>query len=101
VPASVITALDATPNGTHAHIESVAHFLRAQGCKSILLVTGPYHAWRAALVWHRVAPDIDVAVVSTGDRRPQDVDDQPKFKIASLVAYEYAVLAYYWWNNWI
>jgi glycosyltransferase involved in cell wall biosynthesis/uncharacterized SAM-binding protein YcdF (DUF218 family) len=101
VPAAVITALDATPNGTHAHVASVARVLRAQGCNSVLLVTGPYHARRAALVWHRVAPDIDVTVVRAGGLLPTDADDQPKFKIASLVAYEYTVLAYYWWNDWI
>jgi uncharacterized SAM-binding protein YcdF (DUF218 family) len=100
LPPAAVTALDATPNGTHAHIESVARYLRAQGCQSVLLVTGPYHAWRAALVWRRVAPDIQVTVVRTGGTNLPDADEQPRFKIATLVAYEYAALIYYWWNNW-
>ena len=100
VPEAAII-LETKAANTRDNVVLSDRILDANGWRSILLVSSPYHMRRALLVWRRAAPDVDVT--------PTPVP-QSQFYVhqrgASLVqirglVQEYVAIALYWWRGWI
>lgn len=68
-PASMFEAipLPGDADSTRSEAEYVGRMLRAQGVKSIDLVTSNYHTRRAAWLWRKVNPGLRVNVVPAPD----------------------------------
>jgi uncharacterized SAM-binding protein YcdF (DUF218 family)/glycosyltransferase involved in cell wall biosynthesis len=75
--------------------------LQAQGWRSILLVSSPYHMRRALLVWRRAAPDVEVT--PTPVPQSQFYAHQRGASLAQIrgLVQEYAAIAVYWWRGWL
>jgi len=70
VPAAAVTVLDRPAGSTYSEAEVVLDFARAEGIRSILLVTSKYHSRRAARIYRHLA-DGQVRVLA----RPARDDD--------------------------
>jgi len=101
VPLSSIHILGTYPVNTYENVRMVLRDLRLNGVHSILFLTSPYHARRAALLWHRQAPDIHVIVPQNIDTPPGEPQWSANVEQMRMIAYEYAAIVYYWYKGWL
>jgi len=100
IPASAIL-LEEKASNTYLNVRYVDDILRSRGWTRILLVSSPYHMRRALLVWHRVAPDVDV--VPTPPIVSQFYEHQRGASLEQVraVLQEYVAIVAYWRHGWI
>ena len=100
VPESAIL-LETQAANTRDNVVLSDRILHANGWRSILLVSSPYHMRRALLTWRRAAPDVEVTPAPVpqsqfyAHQRGASLD-----QIRGLVQ-EYVAIALYWWRGWI
>jgi uncharacterized SAM-binding protein YcdF (DUF218 family) len=93
--------LEATSHSTREAMLAVAPLLRAEGARSVIVVTSPYHQRRAAGAARRAWPGIAVRSrpASPAAWRPQGWWSDGASR--RVVIGEYVKLAYYWARGWI
>ena len=101
VPASAILVIEKTSKSTAENIQLSAFALKKLSAQKILFVTAPYHSRRAHLTWKKLAPELDVATVAVVDTPENQPTWHTSHDMARVIAYEYLVIAYYWWTGWI
>ena len=92
--------LETHASSTYDNVVFVTRILEAEGRRSALLVTSPYHARRALLTWRAQAPAIAVTSV------PARTQFYAHGRGASLeqirgILHEYLAIVAYWWRGWI
>jgi glycosyltransferase involved in cell wall biosynthesis/uncharacterized SAM-binding protein YcdF (DUF218 family) len=101
VPAAAVEVLNGSARSTADSVQLAAQSLRAQGARSALLVTAPYTAARARLVWQHLAPDLRGLDQAAVEGPPAQPVWRSSWSTTRAVAYEYAAIAYYWLKGWI
>lgn len=98
IPADRIE-LEPRARNTSENVAFVKEILDRRGWKSILLVSSPYHMRRAHLVWKKSAPEI--SVVPTPPPNAQFYEHTRGATLSQIrgILWEYAAIAYYWWNG--
>ncbi|PYQ52777.1 MAG: hypothetical protein DMF78_10555 [Acidobacteria bacterium] len=93
--------LEATSHSTREAMLAVAPLLRAEGARSVIVVTSPYHQRRAAAAARRAWPGIAVRSrpASPAAWRPQGWWSDGASR--RVVIGEYLKIAYYWARGWI
>ena len=93
--------LEQQSTNTHENVTFVREILRAQGWKSALLVSSPYHMRRALLVWHKEAPE--VSIIPAPPPRSQFYDHTRGASLEQVagILHEYAAILGYWRRGWI
>jgi uncharacterized SAM-binding protein YcdF (DUF218 family)/glycosyltransferase involved in cell wall biosynthesis len=99
VPADAI-ALETRASSTYENVTFVTTILRAEGRRSALLVTSPYHVRRAVLTWRTQSPAIAVTPV---EARSQFYARERGASLEQIRGFlhEYEAIAAYWWRGWI
>jgi uncharacterized SAM-binding protein YcdF (DUF218 family)/glycosyltransferase involved in cell wall biosynthesis len=99
VPADVIK-LETRASSTYENVTFVTAMLRAEGRRSALLVTSPYHVRRAVLTWRTQSPGIAVTPV---EARSQFYTREGGASLEQIRGFlhEYEAIAAYWWRGWI
>ena len=100
VPPGAIV-LETNGVNTYDDVVRVSAVLRANGWRSILLVSSPYNMRRATMVWRKMAPEIDV--VPTPVAQSQFYTHVRGASVDQLrgLAREYLALVAYYWKGWI
>jgi len=101
VAKSAIHILDKFPHSTHQNVKMVSHELQANGVRSILFLTSPYHGRRALWVWRKQDPTLLVltpSVIDTPSATPQWSASVDQIRI---IAYEYIAIVYNWLRGWL
>jgi len=75
--------------------------LKAHGWRTILLVSSPYHMRRAALVWRKQAPDVEVIDAPIPLSRFYGNASRVKWWHIQAILHEYVGLGYYWWKGYL
>jgi uncharacterized SAM-binding protein YcdF (DUF218 family) len=101
VPDSAIVSTTGVPTSTYENVTLVADTLRQLKFKRVLFVTAPYHTRRAAMVWAKQAPDINVTVVQATDESAATVSSSVSFKTARVIGFEYVAILYYRFKGWL
>ena len=100
VPAAAIE-LERRSTNTHENVEYTADIIRRHEWHSMLLITSPYHMRRALLVWHKVAPAIEVVPAPPPRSQFYDHTRGASFAQIEAIAHEYAAIVDYWFRGWI
>jgi uncharacterized SAM-binding protein YcdF (DUF218 family)/glycosyltransferase involved in cell wall biosynthesis len=100
VPDSAIV-LETQGANTYDDVIRVRDVLRVRGWRRILLVSSPYNMRRAALVWRKQAPDVDVVPTPVPQSQFYAHDRGASLDQLRGLAREYTALAVYWWRGWI
>ncbi|SVD46886.1 uncharacterized protein METZ01_LOCUS399740, partial [marine metagenome] len=100
VPASAIV-LETRASNTYENVVFVNELLEEFDSTTILLVSSPYHMWRALLTWEAQASDIEV--VPTPVRESQFYRHARGASLEQLkgLGHEYAAISWYWWKGWL
>jgi uncharacterized SAM-binding protein YcdF (DUF218 family) len=101
VPPGVILTTSGVPASTYENVVLAAGTLRRLRVRHVNLVTAPYHSRRAALVWARQAPDIDVTVATPADDSAADGTGRVSLRRARVIAFEYLAIVYYRLLGWL
>jgi uncharacterized SAM-binding protein YcdF (DUF218 family) len=101
VPPGVILTTSGVPASTYENVVLAAGTLRRLRVRHVNLVTAPYHSRRAALVWSRQAPDIEVTVATPGDDLAMAPNGRGSLRRARVIVFEYLALVYYWLLGWL
>jgi uncharacterized SAM-binding protein YcdF (DUF218 family)/glycosyltransferase involved in cell wall biosynthesis len=101
VPSGAIATIGITPKSTRENVQLSAAELKRAGARKIIFVTAPYHSRRAHLTWKKSAPELDIATVAVLDTPSNQPNWHTSHETARLIAYEYLVIAYYWWKGWV
>lgn len=101
VPGSAIVSTHGVPTSTFENVTLVADTLRQMQIKHVMFVTAPYHTRRAAMVWAKQAPDIDVTVVKASDDVSADLTLPLPLRTARVVMFEYGAILYYKLKGWL
>ncbi len=100
VPPEAIV-LEQRSTNTYQNVSFVYRILRERGWASVLLVSSPYHMRRALLVWHRLAPGIDVIPVAPPRSQFFDHVRGASLEQVRAVVHEYLAIVVYWRRGWI
>jgi uncharacterized SAM-binding protein YcdF (DUF218 family)/glycosyltransferase involved in cell wall biosynthesis len=100
VPPAAIT-LEKEATNTRENVVLSERILHAQGWRSILLVSSPYHMRRALLTWRRAAPDIEVTPTPVPQSQFYAHGRGASLEQVRGVVQEYAAIVLYWWRGWI
>jgi uncharacterized SAM-binding protein YcdF (DUF218 family) len=100
VPVGAI-ALEQRATNTYQNVVFSHEILSDHKSRSILLVSSPYHMRRATMVWHKLAPEIDVT--PTPPPRSQFYDHTRGASLEQVrgILYEYLAILGYWRRGWI
>jgi glycosyltransferase involved in cell wall biosynthesis/uncharacterized SAM-binding protein YcdF (DUF218 family) len=101
VPASAILVIEKTSKSTAENVQLSAAALKRLSAQKIIFITAPYHSRRAHLTWKKLAPELDVATVTVVDTPGNQPTWHTSHDMAKVIAYEYLVIAYYWWKGWL
>jgi glycosyltransferase involved in cell wall biosynthesis/uncharacterized SAM-binding protein YcdF (DUF218 family) len=101
VPDSAIVSTIGVPTSTFENVLLAADTLRQLDLKRVLFVTSPYHTRRAAMVWAKQAPDIQVTVVQPAYESEANDSSTLPFKTARVIGFEYMAILYYWIKGWL
>ena len=96
---SILT--EARSASTYQNVRFVKEILDQKGWNSILLVSAPYHMRRAALVFRKVAPDVQVRYVPV--ERCEFYQKGKRFQWRQIRAlfHEGLGMLYYWWRGYV
>ena len=101
VPSSAISTVVQVSKSTAENVQLSVAELKKKGSKKILFVTAPYHSRRAHLTWKKLAPMLDISTVSVLDTPSREPRWNTSLEKAKVIAYEYLVITYYWYQGWI
>lgn len=101
VPPSAIHILNKYPGTTYESVQLVSDLLRNRGVTSILLVTAPYHARRATMIWKKTASDMKVVTVPVVDTPPVSPQWTGSLDQIKAITYEYLAISYNWTRGWL
>ena len=101
VPASAIYIVPKYPSSTWENVRIVDEVLREHHARSILFVTAPYHSRRAALIWKKVAPTLQVTTVPVVDTPPAAPQWTATGDDVRAIGYEYLAVAYDRARGWL
>jgi uncharacterized SAM-binding protein YcdF (DUF218 family)/glycosyltransferase involved in cell wall biosynthesis len=100
VPASAILVENHGAN-TYDDVIRVRDVIRANGWRTILFVSSPYHMRRATAVWRKQAPDVSVVPTPVAESQFYAHGRGATLDQVRGLAREYVALAAYWWRGWI
>jgi uncharacterized SAM-binding protein YcdF (DUF218 family) len=100
VPAQAII-LETRGTNTYDDVIHVRDVLRANGWRTILLVSSPYNMRRATAVWRKQAPDVSVVATPVPQSQFYAHGTGANLDQVRGLAREYAAWAAYWWRGWI
>jgi glycosyltransferase involved in cell wall biosynthesis/uncharacterized SAM-binding protein YcdF (DUF218 family) len=101
IPPGAIQVVDQYPSNTRENVQIARDILARRGARSILFVTAPYHSRRAAWIWRKEAPQVRVVTVEVVDTPPATPQWGATADQVKAISYEYAAIAYNWWNGWL
>lgn len=101
VEKSAIHILDKFPHSTHQNVKMVSHELQANGVRSILFLTSPYHGRRALWIWRKQNPTLVVLTPSVIDTPPATPQWSASVDQIRVITYEYAAIVYNWCRDWL
>ncbi len=99
VPESNIEVIGSPVDGTEDEAIALRKYAKANGVRSVLIVTSPYHSRRALRTFRRVLADSGITVglaVPTGRQTPRLATWWLSRRGWELVPTEYVKMAYYW-----
>ena len=100
VPGESVRFVPAQVSSTYDEAVRVRDYAQAQGLRSVLVVTSPYHSRRALWVWRRVFSESGIEVgldpAPSGRQSPSAVTWWWHLRGWRAVAFEYPKLVYYW-----
>jgi len=96
-----IEILQKYPNSTFQNVEMVKEILVSNKVKSIILITSPYHSLRAALVWERLMPELEVITPIVIDTPKSIPEWGASLNQIRVILYEYLAIIYYKYKGWI
>jgi len=98
---------------TSTQARAVAEIARAQGFRSVILVTSPTHSYRALLAFRKAGVEAFPGTIDPLLRPPKPErwwhwwlaltpgKTLARVNLAGLVSYEYVALTLYWYRGWI
>jgi len=98
---------------TSTQARAVAEIARAQGFRSVILVTSPTHSYRALLAFRKAGVEALPGTIDPLLRPPKPErwwhwwlaltpgKTLARVNLAGLVSYEYVALTLYWYRGWI
>lgn len=101
VPDAAIVSTTGVPTSTYENVTLVADTLRQLALKRVLFVTAPYHTRRAAMVWAKQAPDIEITVVQAEDESAASISGAVPLRTARVIGFEYVAILYYKFKGWL
>jgi uncharacterized SAM-binding protein YcdF (DUF218 family) len=101
VPSYAILVVSQVSKSTAENVQLSAAELKLNGVDTILFVTAPYHSRRAHLTWKKLAPEVHISTVQVIDTPSKEPKWNISLEMAKVIAYEYLVIAYYWWRGWV
>jgi uncharacterized SAM-binding protein YcdF (DUF218 family) len=100
IPADAIV-LEQRATNTYENVVFVRDILKAEGRRSALLVSSPYHMRRALGVWARVAPDMAVTPVPVETSQFYAHETGASLHQMRGIVHEYAAIVAYWFRDWL
>jgi uncharacterized SAM-binding protein YcdF (DUF218 family)/glycosyltransferase involved in cell wall biosynthesis len=100
VPPSAII-LETHGANTYDDVLRVRDVLRQNQWRKILLISSPYNMRRATAVWHKQAPEVDVAATPVPQSQFYTHGRGANLDQLRGLAREYGALAAYWWRSWL
>lgn len=101
VPSGAISVIAKISKSTAENVQLSAAELKSENANRILFVTAPYHSRRAHLAWKKLAPELEISTVAVVDTPSNQPVWHTSHEMAKVIAYEYLVIAYYWWKGWV
>jgi uncharacterized SAM-binding protein YcdF (DUF218 family) len=100
VPEANIEVIGSPVDSTQDEAVALRKYAKANGVRSVLIVTSPYHARRALSTFRRVLVDsgitVGLATVATAGHTPHPTTWWMTRRGWQLVPTEYVKMAYYW-----
>jgi uncharacterized SAM-binding protein YcdF (DUF218 family)/glycosyltransferase involved in cell wall biosynthesis len=97
-PRSII--LEEKAKDTHENVVFVDQIVKQHQWRKILLVSSPYHMRRAARVWNKLAPEVTVIPTPPSSSQFYEHGTGASLEQVRGILWEYAAIAYYWWQGW-
>ena len=100
VPADSII-LEQRGGNTYEMVLFARDIARRYSSGRVLLVSSPYHMRRALMTWHKQAPDIEVVATPVLASQYYAHESGASIEQFRGIAWEYAAIAWYWWEGWL
>lgn len=93
--------LEEKASSAYQNVKFTKDIMKKHGWDSALVVSSPYNMRRLAMVYNKIAPDIEVTLTPVPTSGFYGEEKKVKWKHIRAIAHEYIAIIYYWLKHYI